>query len=82
MAIFVSSYEMTIKEYGYPQDFMELVKWEYKDYLYWAVEWLPEKLLKRIKKNKQVINEDDDRQEHDEFKTEDYLLNGDITSRL
>ena len=52
MAIFVSSYELTIKEYGYPQDFMELVKWEYRDYLYWMVEWLPAKLLKKIKKGK------------------------------
>ena len=41
MAIFVSSYENTIKEYGYPSDFEGVVKWEYRDYLKWMMEWIP-----------------------------------------
>jgi len=52
MSIFIQSYEVTVKEYGYPSDFDEMAKWEYKDYLYWMIDWLPEKLLKKIKRNK------------------------------
>lgn len=59
MSIFIESYETTIKEYGYPSDFDDLVKWEYKDYLFWMIDWLPEKILKKIKRNKN-INRDDD----------------------
>mmetsp|Transcript_3932 Transcript_3932/g.3861 ORF Transcript_3932/g.3861 Transcript_3932/m.3861 type:complete len:229 (-) Transcript_3932:170-856(-) len=32
MAIFIFSYENTVKEQGYPNDFLELAKWEYKNY--------------------------------------------------
>eukprot|EP00347_Sterkiella_histriomuscorum_P023471 403334518 len=54
MSLFIESYETTIKEYGYPSDFDDLVKWEYKDYLFWMIDWLPEKLLKKIKRNKDL----------------------------
>jgi hypothetical protein len=57
MAIYAVSYEGTIKEQGYPSDFMDLAKWEYRDYLYWAIDWLPEKILKKIKK-RNVVEED------------------------
>ena len=52
MSIFIQSYEATVKEYGYPSDFDELVKWEYRDYLLWMIDWLPEKVLKKLKNSK------------------------------
>ena len=59
MAIFVAAYEGTVRENGYPSDFMDMAKWEYKDYLEWMVEWLPDKLLKKIFK-KQNMHQDED----------------------
>ena len=52
MSIFIQSYETTIREYGYPSDFDDLVKWEYRDYLFWMIDWLPDKVLKKIKGSK------------------------------
>lgn len=57
VTIYMVSFEETVREQGYPSDFKDLAKWGYRDYLYWAIDWLPEKLLKKIKRK--AVNDDD-----------------------
>ena len=64
MSIFIEAYETTIKKHGYPSDFDQRVRWQYRDYLFWMIDWLPEKVLKKIKREKGIgtNNEDENNQ--------------------
>lgn len=61
MAIFIESHESTVSELGYPSDFMDIAKWEYRDYMYWAIDWVPDRFLPhKRKKNVEEENHDTD----------------------
>ena len=43
-----------------------MAKWEYRDYLEWMVDWLPQKLLKKLFKKQGMHNDDEiDGQHHE-----------------
>lgn len=67
MAIFIEAHEETVKEMGYTSDFKDIARWEYKNYLYWMVEWLPERPLTYLKKKigMKAIYDDDAQLEND-----------------
>jgi hypothetical protein len=56
MAIFIVAFEQVVKKEGYPSDFEEGAKWEYRNYFLWAIEWVPERIYKR---RKEKVEEED-----------------------
>ena len=46
---FEDGFDETVKEKGYPSDFEKASMWSPNEYLIWALSWLPNDKLKKVK---------------------------------
>ena len=63
---FENGFDETIHEKGYPSDFEKASKWNIKDYMVWALKWIPEEGACGLKKFKELIEYDNDEPEKEE----------------